>query len=70
VQTWRGVVRFSLSLLFLEALDRICHGRFGEVDYEGIHVETVEKACEAFTKSAETLVHELKVHEVCFKIGH
>lgn len=41
-----------------------------EIDHERVRVETVEEACKAYTEPAETLVHQLKVHEICFEIGH
>lgn len=35
-----------------------------------IHIQTVQKACEALAKPRQALVHELQVHEVRLQIGH
>ena len=41
-----------------------------EVDAESIHVQAVEKGCEAFAEAREGLVHELQLHEVLLQVGH
>lgn len=41
-----------------------------EVNNKRVHVQAIQEAGETFTKSAETLMHKLKVHEVRFEIGH
>lgn len=38
----------------------------GKVYTESIHVHAIEKACEALVESAQTLVHQLKMHKVGF----
>jgi hypothetical protein len=41
-----------------------------EIDTEGIHIQSIKEACERLAEPCQTLVHELKVHHVCFKISH
>jgi hypothetical protein len=42
----------------------------GEIHDERIHVEPVEETRETLSEPAEALVHELKMHQVCFEVGH
>lgn len=41
-----------------------------EINAESIHVQAVEKGCEAFAEAREGLVHELQLHEVLLQVGH
>lgn len=41
-----------------------------EVHAESVHVQSVQEAGEALTEARQTLVHQLQVHEIGFKIGH
>lgn len=42
----------------------------GKIDTESIHIQSIKEACERLAKSRQTLVHELKVHHIRFKVSH
>jgi len=41
-----------------------------EVDAKRVHIETIQEAGKALAESSQTLLHDLKMHHVRFKIGH
>ena len=43
---------------------------FRKVDAKSIHVHAVEEAGETLVEPTETLVHQLQMHKVGFKISH
>lgn len=42
----------------------------GKINDKRIHVQAVQETRKALSKPAEALVHELKVHQVRFQVGH
>lgn len=59
-----GSVRLPISV------EGLGDGTLGEVNTKSIHIEPIEKACKRLAKPSQTLVHELKVHQVSLQIGH
>jgi hypothetical protein len=41
-----------------------------KVHTECIHVQSIEKASKALAEAGKTLMHQLKVHEICLEVCH
>lgn len=42
----------------------------GKIHHKGIHVQAVQETRKTLAKAAQTLVHELQVHEIGLQVGH
>lgn len=64
---WKQLHQLSSDVATVK-LGEMAH--LGEVDAKGIHVQSVKEAREALAETSQTLVHELEVHHVGFKVGY